>query len=244
MSRSLYLYSQLQLKDLDTLVEGHKSAFDEMIGDTFSDEEMEPLEKLLDAIAAVTVQPIIADLSFDDFYPATGQEEQQQSYFKSCRSSICLENVPYYESNPFQVTYLFDLLAKLGEVLIDRGGVNELMFKDSFLQHLKKHKGMESIVPVVAEAPREIKTNKPVDPIDFLILDVYKEIQRLQQSGKLMLALEGLQQQSEKTKKIFFVMREERLEAGALFQKCGLGAKDFDDYLEKLKFFLKKITSS
>ena len=103
---------------------------------------------------------------------------------------------------------------------------------------------MESIVPVVAEAPREIKTNKPVDPIDFLILDVYKEIQRLQQSGKLMLALEGLQQQSEKTKKIFFVMREERLEAGALFQKCGLGAKDFDDYLEKLKFFLKKITSS
>jgi hypothetical protein len=63
---------------------------------------------------------------------------------------------------------------------------------------------------------------------------------RVKKSGTLLQALEGLQEQNEKTKKLFFVMREEDLDSDGLLRKSGMNAKDFDDYLEKLKFYLKK----
>jgi hypothetical protein len=50
-----------------------------------------------------------------------------------------------------------------------------------------------------------------------------------------------LKEQSEKLKKTFFAIKDEKLDASSLLKKSGLNAKDFDDNLERLKFFLKKI---
>ncbi len=235
MSRSHYFYFKLTVKDLESVVAAYQIEFDTLLEDCFSDDELGTYEKLIDAIAAVYVQPILSEMSFDDFYSNEKNEESQRSFFVSARSSICLENLPYFESNPFQVTYLKALLEKFPEVLIDRGGVNELVFKDEYLKEIAKFKDIDSLIPEVKTPKPEVKTSKPIDPIDFFIADVYHEIERLR--GR-EINLEG---QSEKFKKIFQVMSAEKLDSSALLGKTGLNAKEFDDTLERLKFWLKKI---
>ncbi len=239
MSRSHYFYFKLSVKDLEALVSAYQSEFDALLEDCFSDEELTLYEKMIDAIAAVYVQPILSEMKFEDFYADEKTEEAQRSFFESAKSSICLEHLPYFESNPFQVTYLRSLLSRFSEILIDRGGVNKLVFKDTYLLELSKHKDIDSLIHEYVAPKQEVKTTRPVDPIDFFIFDVYKEIERLKSEGKT--ADIRLDDQSEKLKKIFFVMCAEKLDSSALLRKTGLNAKEFDDTLERLKFFLKKI---
>lgn len=242
MSRSHNLFFRLPVKDLEAIVEAFQKEFDQLLEDEFSDDELVEFEKMLDSIAAIYVQPILEELSFEDFYPHPNLEEEQRAFFSEARSSILLENLPFFENNPFQVSYLIKLLEKFDNVLIDRGGVNELTFKNDYLNELSKYKSMEALFSEETTIlPPSPKLSIPVDPIDFLVLDVYKELQRLSRENKIFSALEALQGHSEKVKKLFFIVREERLDSAALYQKSGLSPKDFDDYLEKLKFLLKKV---
>jgi hypothetical protein len=233
MSQSIYLYTTLPVHQLEVIIESHKEDFDNMLNDTFSDEEMLHYEKIIDSIAAVYVQPILSELSFDDFYADSKVENEQRIFFGKCRSSISLENLPFLESNPVQITYLRKLLGLFEEVLIDKGGVHELRFKDDYLNEIQKFKSMDSLIKPVS-TPIEIKTTKPVDPIDFLILDVYKEFERLKNHD---FSIEDL---SPKVQKIFHVMKSEKLDSTGLLRKIGLNPKDFDDGLERLKFWLRK----
>lgn len=239
MSRSHYFYFKLSVKDLEAVVSAYQLEFDALLEDCFSDEELAGHEKMIDAIAAVYVQPILSEMSFDDFYAEEKNEAVQRDFFESAKSSICLENLPYFESNPFQVTYLKALLSRFPEVLIDRGGVNEIVFKEQYLSELSKYKDIDSLITEYVAPRQEVKTFKPVDPIDFFIFDVYKEIERLKSEGKTTDL--RLDDQSEKLRKIYFVMSAEKLDSSALLRKTGLNAKEFDDTLERLKFFLKKI---
>jgi hypothetical protein len=233
MPHNLYLYTTLPVPQLDTIVESHKERFDNILNDTFSDVEFEKYEKIIDGIAAIYVQPILSELSFDDFYASADEEDLQRSFFKRCKSSIGLENLPFLESNPVQVSYLLELLELFDEVLIDRGGIQELSFKDNFLKEISRYKTIDSLV-VSFEKPLEVKTTRPVDPIDFLILDVYTELDRLKgaslDSGDL----------SPKVQTIFHVMRASKLDSTQLLRAIGLNPKDFDDGLERLKFWLRK----
>ncbi len=242
-SRSIYLYTQLSVAQLNELLTSFQDYFENYLKDNFEEDELSLFEKYLDTMAEVVVQPILGELSFDDFYPDPQSEDEQRSFFTGSRSCLCLDHLPFLESNPFQVTYLKELLSRLGEVLIDQGGVSELTFKERYLAGLGKLKSADALVPPEPIKAREPKVSgkAPVNPIDFLILDVYREFERIKSANLLMAALSGLQDKSEKLKKIFFVMREEKLDADALLSKTGLGAKDFDDNLEKLKFYLKKI---
>jgi hypothetical protein len=235
MARTHYFYFPLKLNDLDALVKAHQEKFDLFLGDNFDDLELEKFEKLIDSLSAVYVQPVLSELSFDDFYSDPKNEQRQRFFFEACKSVIVLEQLPYFETNPFQVSYLIQLLGIFDEVLIDQGGLTELVFKEAYLSELRKFKNIDSLIGIVEKIP-EIKTNRPVDPIDFLILDVYKEIQRLQNSHQL--PTEG---PSEKSHKIFKVMCSGVYDSHTLFQKSGLIAKDFDDNLERLKFWLRKI---
>jgi hypothetical protein len=80
-----------------------------------------------------------------------------------------------------------------------------------------------------------MKKSIPVDPIDFLILDVYKEFDRLKSTSV------PFEELSEKVFSIYAVMRHERIEDGSeLLKRVGLNAKDLDDGLERLKFWLRK----
>ena len=241
MFEAHYYYLLYPLNELERLVETHRLDFEELIKDTFSDIELENYESMLDSIAVVTPQPLISELTFEDFYVNEAQELKQRSFFEECRSSICIENLPDLHSNPFQVTYLIELLRNFEEVLIDKGGVHEIQLKKEYLVELKRHKNIFSLISEEIKKPTEVTTSAPVDPIDFLILDVYKEIDRLRDAQKLTEVTQGISLLSDKTQKTYMAMVDDKLDASLLLRKSGLNAKDFDDNLERLKFYLKKI---
>lgn len=239
MSRCHYFYFKLSVLELEQVVASHQEDFNALLGDCFSEHELMSFEKMIDSIAAIYVQPILNDLSFDDFYADEKTQDQQRSFFLASKSSICLDHLPYFETNPFQVTYLKNLLLHFSEVLIDKGGVHELIFKEQYFAELAKFKDLDSLIPKFDGVISNVKSHKPIDPIDFLIHDVYREIDRLKKSGKFSEL--SVEEQSEKFKKIFYVMGDEKSDSTGLLMKSGLNAKDFDDTLERLKFWLKKI---
>lgn len=241
MNRTHYFYFRVTVKELESLIEAHQTDFDVLIKDSFSEELLAVNEKLLDGLAAVIVQPILSELSFDDFYADPNLENEQRAFFETCRSSLCLENLPYFQVNPFQVTYLLMLLERVHEVLIDQGGVSALVFKKQYVEELRRFKNLESLIEKIPVAILETKTTKPIHPIDFVILDVYKEIDRLNSTNRIFFAVEQMETQSEKLQKLFSAMKTEKLGANTLLKKSTLIPKDFGDYLERLKFFLKKI---
>lgn len=241
MFEAHYFYLLYPLNELERLVESHRLDFEELIKDTFSDAELEKYEGMLDSIAAITPQPLISELTFEDFYVTQGQELRQRSFFDECKSSICIENLPDLHSNPFQVTYLIELLRNFEEVLIDKGGIYEIQFKKEYLEEIKRHKNIFSLLPEEIKKPLAVTTSVPVDPMDFIILDVYKEIDRLKSIGRLEEVTQGASSLPEKTRKTYMAMLDAKLDSSLLLKKSGLNAKDFDDNLERLKFYLKKI---
>ncbi len=237
MSKAHYFYFPQTVKELDRMVKVHQSDFEHLLGDTFSEEELTIHEPVLDDIGAIFVQPIFSEMTFEDFYPNEKEGPRQKFFFEACQSSICLENIPEFSLNPFQVTYLIELLRNFDEVLIDTGGTNELMFKGEYLTNLKRYKNIFSLLKEEEPKPKEAKTTRPVDPIDFLISDVYKEMDRLDEL-KISESMTGM---SEKLIKTYASLKEEKLDASSLLRKSGLNAKDFDDNLERLKFHLRKL---
>lgn len=242
MTRTHYFYFRLTVKELEALVQAHQMDFDSLVKDNFPEDVLNQYEKMLDDLAAVIPQPILSELSFDDFYADPNLEGEQRLFFSSCRSSLCLDNLPYFQTNPFQVSYLLMFLKRIEESLIDQGGVSALVFKKYYMEELSRYKNLETLMEKVSAKVLETKTTKPVHPIDFVILDVYKEIDRLSAQNKIFFASEQMETQSEKLKKLFSVMKVEKLDASALLKRSTLIPKDFGDYLERLKFFLKKIT--
>ena len=238
MSNAHYFYFPQTVKELDRMVKDHQSDFEHLLGDTFSEAELITHEPVLDDIGAIFVQPIFSEMTFEDFYADDKQSQRQKSFFEACQSSICVENIPELSSNPFQVTYLIELLRNFDEVLIDTGGMNELKFKNDYLADLKRYKNIFSLLKEEEQPkPKDVKTTRPVDPIDFLINDIYRELDRFDET-KVAESLEGM---PEKTIKAYAAIRGERLDASTLLRKSGLNAKDFDDNLERLKFHLKKL---
>jgi hypothetical protein len=234
MLKTHYFYLWLPERELQTLIDTHQEEFDLWLGDTFSENELTHFEPFLDGLGAVSVQPMLDELRFDDLNSDETDHMKQNAFFESCQSQLCLENLPYFESNPFQVSYLIQLLNRFGEVLIDVGDDRSLMFKKAYLSSLDRYKKADHFITSKKE-PLNISTKKPVHPIDFIILDVYKELDRL--SGKSIVLPD-----SEKLQKIYQAMNEKGLDADKLLKKSGLIPKDFGDQLERLKFTLKKIT--
>jgi hypothetical protein len=238
MSNTHCYYLPIQLRNLEEIIAAHQLQFEELIKDNFDDDEIAGFESLLDSIAAIYAQPILSELSFSDFYAAAGQEEAQLKFFLNCQSSIALENMPYLEGHPFQVTYLKELLGRFDEVLIDQGGVHELCFKQPYLNQLTRYKSLDHFLSPKFLQKNVVNSFLPVDPIDFLVLDVYQEIKKLKSEKRLP---NWQDFPEEKAKKLFYVMSQEHLDSATLYTKSGLTPKDFDDFLEKLKFWLRKI---
>jgi hypothetical protein len=238
MSKTLTFYFPLKVSELTLLVEGFQKEFDELINDTFSDDEMESIEKKLDALAAVYVNPILSEITFQDF----DSDEAHREYFDSCKSTLLLENLPYLETNPFQVSWIELFLKRFSHFLVDRGNLENLESKEEFFLSLSRLKNMDALLkparPILAAPQHGIQA--PVLPIDFLILDVYKEMVRLRESGKITAALEAVAP-FEKARRLFTIMKEGKLDSYSLLQLSALSPKDFDDHLEKLKFILKKL---
>jgi hypothetical protein len=234
MMKSLTIYSRLKVSDLDLLVEDFKVRFDQELKDFFTDEELKLMEPKIDSIAAIYVQPIISELAFDDFYFNPKDENALREFFDQCQSAIVFENMPFLESNIFQVSYIQELLGLFEEGLIDRGGISNLIFKSEFLNEIKNYKGIDTLLVSNRINERPSKSALPVDPIDFLVQDVYAELLRLRDQNINPAELPP------KVQKILQAIKDEKLDPQILFSKTGLNPKDFDDGLEKLKFWLKR----
>lgn len=234
MFSSLTFFSPLRVNELEYIIDSFRDSFDHLLKDNFSSEELLFHEDKIDSIAAFFVQPLLEGLSFDDFYFFSDQEAEQRLFFSRCRSSISVENIPYLENNPFQVTYFVEFLSIVSDLLVDRGGVFELMFKNQFLGELKKFRAIDSLV--FLDDQREIFLSKESkeDLTHPLIHDVYKELDRLK--TKLLPHSEL----TEKVQKIYLEMRTNKTRGVELFHNTGLNPKDFGDGLERLKFWLKK----
>lgn len=231
-------YFPLKVSELDALVSEFQKEFDELIKDSFSDDEMEHIEKKLDALAAVYVTPVMSELTFEDFEA----DESLREFFGRCKSVLLLENIPYLESNAFQVSWLQMFLGRFSDFLVDTGGMSELVTKEKYISGLSSYKNMDGLIRVEKPAVPAPKhgISAPVLPIDFLILDVFKELERLRSDGKMQVALEKVAE-TERPRKLFAIMKDGRLDADSLLRLSGLNPKEFDDNLEKLKFILRKI---
>jgi hypothetical protein len=237
MARTHYFYTQLPDYELENLITIYQKEFDEQLNDNFSEAELKGYEKKLEAMAAVEVSEKLADLGFDDFFFEAQDENEMRQFFDASQSVICLENLPFFETNCFQVSFLRGLLAKIDHVLIDQGGVEPICYKDSYLDYLLPFLGLESLIKR-EETPQVIG---PVDTVDYLAIDVYQEIHRLKAKGLLEQIESELNSRSERQFKIFSVMKNYELEPFEIRKRAGLIPKDFGDGLESLKFYLKRL---
>jgi hypothetical protein len=221
----LYLYSKTDPLELQVQVDQFRKEFEINLGDLFSEIELTRFERLLDELATVDVQPVLDDISFEDF----NAPPEMRASFEEMRSVICLENMPFLENNPFQVSYLTRLIKEIGEVLIDRGGIEDLQHGIDFIAEIKILKSMESLI----ETEPTPVTLMIKGPIDYLLDDIYREIDRLE--GQVLLA-----NMTERQQRIFVPLQKHRPDSLNLLKLSGLNPKDFGDGLESLKFFLKR----
>jgi len=236
MFQSLSFFTKLPVKDLEILLKQHQDDFQELLGDTFSENELEGFENLLDQVSSPVAQPISSELSISDFEILPEFEKEQELFFNQAKSCLLLENVSDPHFNPFQVTYIKEILRVFDDVLVDRGGFHPLLFKKPFLETLKAHKNIFSLV----KEDRNLVTPPffdPHNPIDVLVADIYRELQRL--NNKDITSI--LDSCPERAKILYEKMIIQNYDSPSLFQVSKLSPKDFGDNLEKLKFFLRKI---
>jgi uncharacterized protein YfkK (UPF0435 family) len=234
MPRTHYFFSKLSENELELVHFHHRKEFDALLEDTFSESELKGLEKMLESMAPVFVEERHQDLSFDDYY--SDRPDEDREFFEATQSNLIFENMPFFENNPLQVTYLRMLLSRVDKFLIDTGGVESLMNKEQYLIELAPFKGLESLIK---EEIKPKMSQGPSDITDFLALDVYKELTRLRAKDVLD-KIEIDLSEREKLKKIYSVMRRQELSPMEVQKKSGLIPKDFVDCLESLKFFLKR----
>lgn len=231
MGREIYLYSAHPPLELEVLVDEYKKVFETELGDLFSDEDLVRFERHLDELATLDVQPRLEGLNLDDFAIDEAAPASLSQFFDGCQAVICLENLPFLENNPFQVSYLRGLLRHVGPLLVDLGGLVELMTSEEFLASIARLRSVDDLVTTV-EVTAKPRTQEPT-LADLLLVDVYRELDRLE--GQVtMVAM------SERQQKIFVHLRSGRPSAIELLKLSGLNPKDFGDGLEGLKFFLKR----
>ncbi len=241
MSFTYYFYTAHRLEELKQIVSTIQEDFEALIKDHEDDLYVREHERELAALANPIAQPILIDMSFDDFYVKEGEFELMRGLFDQSKSCLCLEEIPYLASNPFQVTWLQMLLPKLGAGLVDTGGVNVVKTLQNFEVEVKRYKSLLHMLGVKTEAIVVKSTPfRPVEPLDFTLRDVYLEFERIKRSNGFARVEEALETSSEKMKKLYSVTKDAQDSTSIILRKSGLHPKDFGDFLESLKFFLKR----
>lgn len=234
LGRHLTIFSTLSEDELAKRLEAHQEEFEIILGDTFGEDELEKFGRYLDALAEVSVWRVQEDLAFGDFLLDDPHPERLRSYFERCRACLVFENLPFLEDNPFQVTYLVDLLWSLEDGLVDRGEAGPLRFKKDFLTELKQLRGID-VFDAAAPVRPVMKAPPASDPVQALLTDVHRELGRLEGNEA---ALSDL---SARAQRLLALIREREWVAPELLSASLLTPKDFGDTLERLKFFLKKL---
>jgi hypothetical protein len=246
MAFTYYFYSSHSVDGLKVILDKTELAFDELLQSYEEQSYIKENEKLISLLANVIPGPILAELSFDDFSVEEGRLKEMEAYFQNAKSCLVLENVPYLQTNPFQVSWILFLLNFLGPCMIDTGSITPLKNNLDLMAILKKSKSLEQVLnlsPLVPVSKSPAGNFIPVEPLDFIVRDVFKEFERLQNENQLGV-IERSIESNEKMKKLFLVIKNNfshgPLPAINLCQKSNLNPKDFGDFLERLKFLMKR----
>jgi len=227
MLRSIYLYNFSEVKAVQELIEKFQEDFDEILQDEFTSDELEVFEPKLEELANVYGQPIFSELKFEDF------EVPEESYlkfkfiFESCKSCVVLENVADLYTNPFQVSYLMELMRFFDEGLIDLGNFQPLQTKQEFEKDLRSYTNMMNLRPKQFSPKKEIPTD--LSPIERELL----EIRTLLKNNLAPPAL------PEKTQHLLQTIISNLGDSNHVLRCSGMNPKDFTDNLEKLRLALK-----
>ena len=224
------------------LVQAQEKLFEEWLLDSFTEDEMDFYQDMIDSISSVLIDLKINEIKFEDFDAITGDTSLKEILFHKSITTISLSDLPYLENNPFQVSYLVMLLNQLNVVLIDPGGLEDLLLKEEYLVKLSEFKKADDLLfsPSYQSSVIQKTSQKVYDPIERLVTEIYNELKRLEVGGILPISGDNL---PEKTRKILMVMQQDYYDSNHLLRLTDLHPKDFDDHLEKLKFYLKKVNS-
>lgn len=236
MFHSLCFYSKRSVQELEAILVQHQDDFSLLLEDTFSELELEQFENLLEDLSSPVVQTLSSELQFDDFEVLENEEKEQRRLFLEVKGALLLENVANLHFNPFQVSYIKEILRSLDDVLVDRGGFYPLLSKKAFLDSLK---GYKTIFSLLKEEEKIIP--QPIldfhNPIDMIISDIYKDLARLEDKGLTFETSDW----PEKVRLLYLSLKKNKQNAQTLLGETKLSPKDFGDNLEKLKFMLRKM---
>jgi hypothetical protein len=227
---------------LKELVEAQEKLFEEWLLDNFTDDEIDFYQDMIDSISSVLIDSKIDELKFEDYEAIRGDISFKKILFHKSITTISFSDLPYLENNPFQVSYLTMLLNQLNIVLIDPGGLEDLLLKEEYLVKLGEFKKADDLLfrPSYQQSIVQNTSQKVYDPIDKLVTEIYNELKRLEVAGILPMSGDDL---PEKTRKILISIQQDYYDSNQLLALTALHPKDFDDHLEKLKFYLKKVNS-
>lgn len=234
MTGPIYLYSTLHEDALQALIAQQGKDFDILLGDLFSDDELERYEKWLDHLALLDANAILSELTVDDLNIAPEQTQAQVDFFQKCKSTVSIENLGFIETNPFQVSYLLAFLERMDECLVDLGGMEDLVFKTQWQGDLRRLRQMETLVRIERPLP-VIPLAATITQVDRIVHEIYRELERL--------GVETIDtsEMAEKRTRIITPMLQGQYSSNELLTLSGLNPKDFGDGLEGLKFYLKRL---
>lgn len=226
MSKSLHIFLPYTQKELLKIIEDYQSDFDEILKEEFSEDELESLADSLDTLASVDVTSRTQDVTIDDFEIENKDLPLMSDAFGKTKSVLVFDELPFLDTHPLQVTYLKNLLWSFREGIVDRGGVNKLIFLKDYLLILKKYKGMDALNLSVPEVQKVVIPG-PTDPLSV----IYELV--------LNSKISEINHHSEKMKMIFHLIRNQKISKENLFKESRLSLKDFGDEIERLRIYLK-----
>lgn len=239
MAQALYLYVPLDVRLVEEIIDSHSRSFEEELKDLFSEDELESFHEKLETMALYSVNLKPQEITFDDFETDLS-DPAKRALFDSSRALVVLDNIPFLESNAFQVSTLRSFLDRLPEVLVDETGLGRLLSKKEYLEKIAHLRGIDTYIQTQKPPQRqESSSSVPVEPIDFLVRDTYQQMERIVSEKLLEKTLIALRTEKDSVKDLFFLVRESRPEPTELFRRSGLKSKAFGDDLERLMIFLR-----
>lgn len=234
----IYLFTIKSYQKMLEEIERFNILFDDFIQNPIYEEYVIKNEKKLDEMGHVTISPKMDELEFG-YYVNADQINHLKSQFGLMKTTIVIENLPYLENNPFQVSWLKLFVNELDQCLVDLGGMEYLESKSDFLNRISCYRDLETFAVVAPKKQMRPEIIIPYEktPLDFIIDKLKLEITKTNTNA----FLETLE--NNEMKKLFHIYLTEN-KINALYPiKNKMDPKKFGDQTESLYFKLIRFNS-
>lgn len=184
IKKNIYIFTEFSYAHAIEYLENISFEFDLLVQDPSLGQYFQKNEKKLDELASVIVSPKLPEIEFDCFEFEEKNRVQYETLFNKTKTTFAIENLPYLEVNPFQVSWLKLFFKNLGECLIDVGGMELLEDRLTFLERLENYKDLSLFKEEHLHFDRKpLPVRFEKTPLDFVIDKLNLEIIRLKNSN-------------------------------------------------------------